>query len=289
MSSARPLDPPSVIAAERLEALDRLLEGLDSVSLGFVAGYVTARARTPAGRLESTTRDAPQRRVTVLYASQTGNGRRLAEKLGRQAEDSGLPVRVLSCADYPVRELETEHVLILFISTHGDGDPPDDARGFLEFLASRRAPRLDHLAYGIFALGDSSYPKFCESGRVVDARLAELGARKFLTRAEADGEPQAVATGWLEEALVKSRSELGAWSRPPPTRLHVMHRSKSKSWPTRQSRAGGPRDRYVISNLRCRQVRCLISPVTHWVCGRTIRRKLLAESSTCWARPAANQ
>ena len=128
---------------------------------------------------------------------------------------------MLSCADYPVRELETEHVLILFISTHGDGDPPDDARGFLEFLASRRAPRLDHLAYGIFALGDSSYPKFCESGRVVDARLAELGARKFLTRAEADGEPQAVATGWLEEALVKSRSELGtdATSAARPLRL----------------------------------------------------------------------
>jgi len=209
MSSPRPVQPPSLIAPERLEALDQLLDGLDATSLGFIAGYVTARARTPVASAEPVARASPQRRVTVLYASQTGNGRRLAEKLGRQAEDAGVPARVLSTADYPVRELSTEQVLILFISTHGDGDPPDDARGLLDFLTSRRAPRLDQLAYGVFALGDSSYPKFCETGRVVDARLAELGARKLLVRAEADGEPQSVASDWLADALAKCRSELG--------------------------------------------------------------------------------
>ncbi len=210
MSSPRPLDPPSVIAPERLEALDRLLDGLDSVGMGFVAGYVMARARAPVANLTPAAPEIHQRRMTVLYASQTGNGRRLAEKLGRQAEDAGVPVRVLSAADYQVCELATEHLLILFISTHGDGDPPDDARGLIEFLASRRAPRLDQLAYGVFALGDSSYPKFCETGRVVDARLAELGGRKLLARAEADGEPQTVAAGWLADAVTRSRTELGS-------------------------------------------------------------------------------
>ena len=67
----------------------------------------------------------------------------------------------------------------LVVSTQGDGDPPDDARGLIEFLQSRRAPKLEQLSFSVLALGDSSYPKFCETGRQVDERLAALGARRL--------------------------------------------------------------------------------------------------------------
>ena len=51
---------------------------------------------------------------------------------------------------------------------------------------SRRAPALKELSYGVFALGDSSYPKFCETGRIVDERLAALGATRLHPRVDAD-------------------------------------------------------------------------------------------------------
>ncbi len=116
MSSVLPLEIPSALAAERLDALDRLLEGLDSTALGFIAGYATARARAAGAGALPAAAPTTQKRLTVLYGSQTGNGRRLAEKLGRLAETAGFPARVLNVADYPVRELAQEHLLVLFIS-----------------------------------------------------------------------------------------------------------------------------------------------------------------------------
>lgn len=207
LSSAPLLEPA------RLAELDRLLEGLDAVSLGFVAGYATARARGTGSAAAAPTGPAPSHaagRTTVLFGSQTGNARRLAERLGQQLAGAGVPARVVNMADYPLKDLSREQVLIVFISTQGDGDPPDDARGFLEFLASRRAPRLDHLSYGVYALGDSSYPKFCVTGRQLDERLATLGARATLTRLDADGEPEAETGAWLDRAVEASRTALGS-------------------------------------------------------------------------------
>ena len=72
-----------------------------------------------------------------MYGSQTGNGKRIAERLGRTAEASGLAVRVYSASNYPVKDLARERLLVVVMSTHGDGDPPDDARSFIEHLQSK--------------------------------------------------------------------------------------------------------------------------------------------------------
>jgi len=181
---ATPLD------AERVELLARLTDGLDGSTLTWISGYVAGVA-AERSRIAPTTIDPAPRaeagaRATVLYGSQTGNGRRLAERLARAIEASGFAVRLTSAADYPLRSLGEERLLFLVISTHGDGDPPDDARALVEYLRGRRAPRLERLGFAVFALGDSSYPQFCATGRDIDERLASLGARRLLPRAEAD-------------------------------------------------------------------------------------------------------
>jgi sulfite reductase (NADPH) flavoprotein alpha-component len=95
------------------------------------------------------------------------------------------------------------------MSTHGDGDPPDDARPFLDHLNSKRAPKLEQLSYSVLALGDSSYPKFCESGRIVDERLAALGAKRLLARVDCDLDYEKFAANWSEQTLAKARDTLG--------------------------------------------------------------------------------
>ena len=122
---------------------------------------------------------SPSARLAIVYGSQTGNGKRIAERLARNAEAAGIAARVYASGAYPLKDLAKERLLVTVVSTHGDGDPPDDARGFVEFLTSRRAPKLDQLSFAVLALGDSSYPRFCETGRQVDERFAALGAKRL--------------------------------------------------------------------------------------------------------------
>ena len=98
-------------------------------------------------------------------------------------------------------ELKDERLLYVAISTQGDGDPPDDALGFVDFLSGKRAPQLPQLKYAVLALGDSSYPQFCAIGQRIDARLAELGAARVADVANADLDVETVATPWAASAV----------------------------------------------------------------------------------------
>lgn len=192
---------------DRAALLARLVEGLDAQALnwlsGYAAGMAAERARPPA------TSASDQQRATILYGSQTGNGRRLAERLAKSVESAGFATRLVSAIDYPVRNLAAERHLFVVMSTHGDGDPPDDARPLVEYLTSKRAPRLENLAFAVFALGDSSYPQFCATGRLIDERLAALGARRLLARVDADLDLEPLAAQWLEQSLGVVRTEFG--------------------------------------------------------------------------------
>jgi sulfite reductase (NADPH) flavoprotein alpha-component len=221
--------PPGPLDPERSELLLRVVEGLEPATLqwlsGFAAGVAHERATHRAGLPLSATTAAARAeaaaRLTIIYGSQTGNGRRIAERLGRAAEAAGLAARVYASGSYPLKDLPKERLLVVVASTQGDGDPPDDARGFLEFLASRRAPKLEQLSYSVLALGDSSYPKFCETGRQVDDRLAELGARRLLDRVDCDVDYDRLATPWLERVVTSARENLGPPQVATVTRLRA--------------------------------------------------------------------
>ena len=210
---------PSVSAAlaaplteDRLAALARVTDGLDANGLWWLSGYAAGLASRGVAGVQTVTAplaDAtPAGRLTIVYGSQTGNARRVAERLARQSEAAGLPVRLLRADAYPTRELKDERTLYLVISTQGDGDPPDDARALVEFIAGKRAPELKQLRYAVLGLGDSSYPQFCAIGNRLDARLAELGATRLLPRADADLDLDTVAEPWLTQALAKAKESL---------------------------------------------------------------------------------
>src|SRR5919106_5563407 len=198
------------LGAEKAGQLDRLVEGLDPGALNWISGYLAGLASAspmPAPAIAAP-RAAPEARLTIVYGTQTGNSRLLAERLHARAEAAGLSVRTLSTGKYPLRELEKERLLYVAISTQGDGDPPDDARAFCDFVFGRRAPKLPDLRYSVLALGDSSYPKYCEIGRVLDTRLAELGARRLCDRADCDVDFESAAATWLEAALDGAKKTL---------------------------------------------------------------------------------
>ncbi len=210
--------PGLYLDTERADRLDALLGDLDPTTLHWVSGYAAALARerarhggaAPRGAAEPAAPAAEAARALILYASQTGNGRRLADRLGKTLEAAGLATRVVSAADFAVRDLGREKLAYFVVSTHGDGDAPDDARALFAALNGRRPPDVSALRYAVLALGDSSYPQFCVAGRQLDEKLAALGATRLTERVDCDVDIDARATPWIEQAVALARAELGA-------------------------------------------------------------------------------
>lgn len=227
MSAVPPALSVSPLPEERKALLARVVDGLDSASLWWLSGFAAglAQAAHPAPQLALLQGAAaagaplatPGERATVLYGSQTGNARRVAEGLASELEAAGLAVRLVRADAYPTRELASERLLYLVISTQGEGDPPDDAIGFTEFLNGRRAPRLPELKFAVLGLGDSSYADFCGISRRLDARLAELGATRLFAAGEADLDIDTVAGPWRTQALEQARRTLRPAASAAPT------------------------------------------------------------------------
>ncbi|CAL1522625.1 assimilatory sulfite reductase (NADPH) flavoprotein subunit [Bacillus subtilis] len=205
---------------EQAELLNRLLPTLTESQKIWLSGYLSAQsvsaqeaAGAPAAAV-SAEAPAVSKEVTVLYGSQTGNAQGLAENAGKQLEQSGFQVTVSSMSDFKPNQLKKVTNLLIVVSTHGEGEPPDNALSFHEFLHGRRAPKLEDLRFSVLALGDSSYEFFCQTGKEFDQRLEELGGKRISPRVDCDLDYDEPAAEWLEGVL-KGLNEAGGGSAAP--------------------------------------------------------------------------
>ncbi|HEX4762606.1 MAG TPA: assimilatory sulfite reductase (NADPH) flavoprotein subunit, partial [Sphingomicrobium sp.] len=170
---------------------------------------------------------APQgRTLTILYGTETGNCRNLAKLLAQKASQRGLVPRLSDLSDYKVRQLKDEQDLLFIVSTYGEGEPPQPSVAFFEFLQGPRAPRLDGQRFSVLALGDSTYEKYCEAGKLIDRRLEELGAKRLTERVDCDIDYEEPAAAWtaaqvdLLAADLTLKAPLAAAARPSTAPVH---------------------------------------------------------------------
>ncbi|WKZ12783.1 MAG: flavodoxin domain-containing protein [Gammaproteobacteria bacterium] len=195
-----------LLTPEQLARLQALARDLGPLQRAWASGFLAGQGALPA------IAGAPSTgaRLTVLFGSETGHARGLAARLGKLLGDSGVPVRVLGMGDYRPRELKDERFVLVVTATHGEGDPPEPARGFCEFLMGRKAPRLDELQFAVLGLGDSSYEHFCKTARDIDARLEALGATRLHERRDCDVAFDGPAAEWIAAVVPACAARLRA-------------------------------------------------------------------------------
>ncbi|XP_021064330.1 methionine synthase reductase isoform X1 [Mus pahari] len=129
------------------------------------------------------------RRFLLLYATQRGQAKAIAEEISEQAVSHGFSADLHCISESEKYDLKTETgPLVMVVSTTGTGDPPDTARKFVKEIHDKTLPTdyFAHLQYGLLGLGDSEYTYFCNGGKVIDKRLQELGAQRFYDTGHAD-------------------------------------------------------------------------------------------------------
>jgi sulfite reductase (NADPH) flavoprotein alpha-component len=202
-----PILPPSLDEA----ALQQLTAGLTPQQLVWLSGYLYGQAAGAGGATAAPTTLAaasqpvavPAEKLTILYGSHTGNGKKIAEQASAAAASRGLQAEVRDMNDYQPRQLAQEQNLLVIVSTHGEGEPPMSAEELHQFLNGPRAPKLPKLRYAVLALGDTSYLHYCQTGKDFDQKLAELGGTRLLDRVDVDVAYKAPAAQWIEDVLAK--------------------------------------------------------------------------------------
>jgi len=206
----------SPLSGDQQARLADLLTGMNEGQLFWLAGFLAGKCS--GGSASATTHTASAATVpassapelTVLFGSQTGNAEELAQQLAARAADKGVSAKVVDMADYKPKQLKKEQYLAVLASTHGEGDPPDNALDFHEFLYGKKAPKLDGLRYSVLSLGDSSYEQFCKTGQDFDSKLASLGATALAERVDCDVDYEDLAEDWINRVLETIASEAGA-------------------------------------------------------------------------------
>ena len=193
---------------EQSELLNRLLPTLTEAQKIWLNGYLSASTATVTNVQESeslTTTSIVEsitepitKEITILYGSQTGNAQGLANKYGNRLKELGFEITVQSMGQFKPNNLKKIKNLLIIVSTHGEGEPPDTALAFHEFLHSKRAPKLENFQYSVLSLGDSSYEFFCQTGKDFDLRLEELGGTRLYPRVDCDLDYDEPANEWFE-------------------------------------------------------------------------------------------
>jgi sulfite reductase (NADPH) flavoprotein alpha-component len=252
-------------AEDQLDVFDRLLREASPEQLQWLSGYVAGFQAAVGRRVppEPAAPAAPKPKLAILYATESGNAEALAGAARKVAMRMGFAAKVIDMADTTPAQIAGAGDLLVVASTWGEGDPPQRAEPFMTALISDSAPQLAGLRYGVLALGDRAYVRFCETGHVIDQRLEALGANRIAPLVECDLDYEAPAKAWIDASLAALAppapgaavihvdfahtqvEEIGGFSRARPFEAEIIERinlnssrSTTETWHLELSLAG---------------------------------------------------
>ena len=191
--------------------INQATAALNPQQLTWLSGYLAGLAQTQPNI--STQQDAtPTKFLTILYGSQTGNSKSVAEEFKAKLDAINIPAKLISMADYKLKQLKVESHVVVIVSTHGIGEAPDDAVSLHSFLVGKKAPKLNNLNFAVLGLGDTSYEFFCQTAKDFDKRLQDLGAVRMADRVDCDVDHDSEVAAWFETIIHQVKDDLSVIS-----------------------------------------------------------------------------
>lgn len=190
-----------MLVESKLKTLQEFISSSTRDELVWVNGYLNGiLSRNETKEIQSVPKNNGVNKITIAYATETGNSKRLATEFAAKAKKQGIHAKVQAFDQYKLNDLPKEEYFLAIISTHGDGEPPVTAKKFYDHL-HQNGFNLSKLKYSVLALGDTSYPLFCKAGEDVDAQLNKLGGSRIAPLQKCDIDYSTDADEWLDRVF----------------------------------------------------------------------------------------
>jgi sulfite reductase (NADPH) flavoprotein alpha-component len=189
---------------------------------GYLAGVITAEVAADAPDVKSVVG-----KLTIVYGTETGNSKKVATDFALKAKKNSINAKVISLDQYRLNDLAKEEYLLAVISTQGEGEPPAAAKKFYDHI-HQNSFQLEKLKYSVLALGDTSYPLFCQAGEDVDAQLEKLGGRRFVPIQRCDVDFEDEAELWFSQVMTQLTSNGSTVVKPQILTVSPVKKSGKK-------------------------------------------------------------
>jgi len=147
----------------------------------------------------------------IGFASQSGFAEQLAWQTAGQLQAAGLPVKVQPLGSVSQDDLRQSENALFVVSTFGDGEAPDSARGFERGVLGQNVS-LKGLNYSVLALGDRQYEHFCGFARRLHFWLTNQGGNPLFAPVEVDSGDTAALLHWQQQlGQLTGHAPAAAW------------------------------------------------------------------------------
>ncbi len=138
-------------------------------------------------------KDAPRGPLRIYFGSQTGTAETFAKSLEHEGRRLGFGTYLVDMEDWNPKQVEMPSQCppsLFVMATFGEGDPTDNATEFFIWLDGGNPdevgdgdcegiqPKVPHLSYAVFGLGNGQYEFYNRSGRRTDQRLELRGGKR---------------------------------------------------------------------------------------------------------------
>jgi sulfite reductase (NADPH) flavoprotein alpha-component len=186
---------------DEIAALDSVVARATPHQRAWLSGFLAGVEAASGNAAQPATAPRVRAKLSIIYASESGNAEGLALKARKLALKQGFDAKVLDMADLDLATLPKLQNVIIYAATWGEGDPPQRAADVFAQLMSDTALALTGLNFAVLGLGDTSYVNFCKTARDIDARLEALGATRAVPRLDLDLDFAKAAAAWTDTTL----------------------------------------------------------------------------------------